>query len=139
MLSSRRAGYGRVVKARFRLLSMVDRVPRVAEVEVQVKRADRDEVVVSADAFAWRLDDYGPTALVDMLGDDELVTEAIDGVRHGLDRLGRRDIGYLLTVTRVWPSPVDTGPGDVKAAATQALYLALGVQPEPAPRGRTIV
>jgi hypothetical protein len=34
---------------------------------------------------------------------------------------------------------VDTGPGDVKAAATRALYLALGVQPELAPCGKTIV
>jgi hypothetical protein len=42
------------VKARFRLLMIADRVPHAAAVEVVVEPADRDEVVVSAAAFAWR-------------------------------------------------------------------------------------
>jgi hypothetical protein len=127
------------MQARFRLLEMVDGLAHVAEVEVIVELADRHEVVVSDDAFTWLVDAYGPNAVVDRPVNSQLVAEALAGVRHGLDRLGRNDVGYRVTVTRIWDTPADTSPGDVKAAATQALYLALGLQPDPAPRGKTIV
>lgn len=124
--------------ARFRLLENFDRIAHVAEVEVKVEPADRDEVSVSAGAFDWRREMYGPAAVIHGPGDDQLVDEAIAGVRHGLILVGPREAGLRVTVLRISDFPVDTSPGDVERAARQALYLSLGVQPEPAPRGKAL-
>jgi hypothetical protein len=105
---------------------------------VRVEPADNDEALVSDSAFDWRRDVYGPAAMIHMVGDDQFVDEAIDGVREGLAVLDARDGHLRVTVLRIYNFPVDTGPGDVKTAARQALYLALGVQPEPAPRGQVM-
>ncbi len=126
------------MQARFRLLEVVDGIAHVAEVEVKVEPLDRDEVSVAADAFHWRREVYGPSAVVSGPGDSQLVEEALSGIRHGLIHLGPREAGLRVTVTQICDFPVDTSPGDVKTAAIQALYLALGVQPEPAPGGNAL-
>lgn len=44
---------------------MITGIGHAADVSVVVEAADRDEVDVSPDAFAWLRDSYGPRAVVD--------------------------------------------------------------------------
>ncbi|MBM7493381.1 hypothetical protein JOD64_004603 [Micromonospora luteifusca] len=117
----------------FRLWQMIGRIGHAADVAVAVEAADRDEVDVSPDAFAWLRDSYGPRAVIDRPVNDRLVAEAVEGVRYALARLGGPG-GYKVTVTKIVDSPVDTADGDVKFAAAHAVCLALGMRLEPPPR-----
>lgn len=122
----------RIMEAVYRLRQLVDRMAHVAEVAVRIETASQDEVAVSADAFAWRRDVYGPDAVDTGPGDQLLIAEAMEGVHYVLRSLSARG-GYRVMVMRIWETPVDTWPGDVKVAAARAVCEALGVQLEPAP------
>ncbi|MEU8659161.1 hypothetical protein [Actinoplanes philippinensis] len=111
----------------YRLRRIVSRIPHVAEVAVRVGACAHDEVVVSDEVFAWRRDLYGPQAVSGGPGDQELVAEAVEGVRYVLVRRGHSS-GRLVTVTRILDTPVDTGPGDVRFAAVMAACQALEVE-----------
>jgi hypothetical protein len=122
------------MQAVFRLQKVVGGFVHVAEVRVTVESAASDEVAVSANAFDWRREAYGPTAVVYGPGDHQLATEAVEGVRYALGRLGSvGGEGYRVTVTEVKDTPVDTSVGDVKFAAASAVCAALGVQLDPPP------
>ncbi|WP_124819751.1 hypothetical protein [Micromonospora ureilytica] len=121
------------MQGEFRLRQMVGAIGHAADVAVAVEAADRDEVDVSPDAFAWLRDVYGPGAVIDRPVNDRLVAEAVEGVRYALARLGEPG-GYKVTVTKIVDLPVDTGDGDVKVAAAHAVCTALGVRLEPPPR-----
>ncbi|MET8251208.1 hypothetical protein [Micromonospora sp. NPDC005197] len=121
------------MQGEFRLRQVVGQIGHAADVAVAVEPADRDEVDVSPDAFAWLRDVYGPRAVIDRPVNDRLVAEAVEGAWYALARLGRPG-GYKVTVTRIVDMPVDTADGDVKVAAAHAVCLALGVRLEPPPR-----
>ncbi|WP_410817407.1 hypothetical protein [Micromonospora sp. 050-3] len=121
------------MQGEFRLRQIVGGIGHAADVAVAVEAADRDEVVVSPDAFAWLRDVYGPRAVIDRPVNDQLVAEAVEGVRYALARLGRPG-GYKVTVMKIVDLPVDTGDGDVKVAAAHAVCIALGIRLEPPPR-----
>jgi hypothetical protein len=120
------------MRGEFRLRQMVGRVGHAADVAVAVEPADRDEVDVSPDAFAWVRDAYGPRASIDRPINGRLVAEAVEGVRYALARL-RQSGGYRVTVTKIVDMPVDTADGDVKVAAAHAVCRALGMRLEPPP------
>jgi hypothetical protein len=128
--------YPLAVQGEFRLRQVVGRIGHAADVAVAVEPADRDEVDVSPNAFAWLRDVYGPRAVIDRPVNARLVAEAVEGARYALDRLGRPG-GYKVTVTKIVDMPVDTAEGDVKVAAAHAVCLALGMRLEPPPRFTT--
>ncbi|MBG6103194.1 hypothetical protein IW249_003608 [Micromonospora vinacea] len=53
------------MQGEFRLRQVITGIGHAADVSVVVEAADRDEVDVSPDAFAWLRDAYGPRAVVD--------------------------------------------------------------------------
>ena len=122
------------MQAVFRLRQIVGGFPHLAEVEVTVEAAGRNDAVVSADAFDWRQVAYGPAWGGNGSGDQLLITEALEGVWYALARLPVHGPGYRVDVTRIRDAPVDTSIGDVKLAAALAVCAALGVQLDPAPR-----
>ncbi|MER5337994.1 hypothetical protein [Micromonospora sp. NPDC002717] len=121
------------MQGEFRLRQVLGRIGHAADVAVAVEPADRDEVDVSPDAFAWLWDVYGSRAVIDRPINDRLVAEAVEGVRYALARLGRPG-GYKVTVMKIVDMPADTADGDVKIAAAHAVCLALGMRLEPPPR-----
>jgi hypothetical protein len=117
----------------FRLARVVGGILHFAEVELHVQVADRDEVSVSEEVFAWRRQSYGPHAAIGGPEDRRMMAEAAAGVRYTLDQLVDRD-QYAVIVRRVVDSTVDTGIGDVKYAAAHATCQALGIEPAHQPR-----
>ncbi|MGC4747933.1 hypothetical protein ACLQ28_20090 [Micromonospora sp. DT201] len=114
------------MESAFRLRRIVGGVPHVADVAVRVESFTHDAVAVSEGVFAWRRKVYGPGAVSGGPIDQQMVAEAVEGVRYVL---GRRDgDGRLVTVTRICDAPADTGVGDVKFAAVAATCQALGVE-----------
>jgi hypothetical protein len=122
-----------LVDAVFRLHKVVAGLSHFAEVKVDVVPAARDEVAVSAGAFDWRRETYGPGAVVSQPGDRLLMAEAVEGVRYVLGRLPS-GVRYRVGVTTIMESPVDTSMGDVKLAAALAMCAALTLQLDPPPR-----
>lgn len=110
----------------FRLRKIVGGLPHVADVAVRVEPFAHDEVAVSDGVFAWRFEVYGPGAVSGGPSDQRMVAEAVEGVRYVLGRCDGR--GRLVTVTRIFEAPADTGVGDVKFAAVAATCQALGVE-----------
>ncbi|GIE83269.1 hypothetical protein Aph02nite_92190 [Actinoplanes philippinensis] len=104
----------------------------MAKVSVRVEACAHDEVVVSDEVFAWRRDVHGPQAVSGGPGDQELVAEAVAGVRYVLVRSGHHT-GRSVTLIRILDTPVDTGPGDMKFAAAMAACQALEVKLENPP------
>ncbi|MFI2486980.1 hypothetical protein ACH47X_08730 [Promicromonospora kroppenstedtii] len=94
---------------------------------VAAQRSSTNAVVVGTAPFAWRLDAYGPFAYR-LDTDTEEIDEAVDGVRRALDVLPGDSGSFLVVVVAVQTSNVDTWPGDVRYAAGQALWSAVGHQ-----------
>lgn len=125
------------MEAVYRLRQMVGRMAHIAEVGVRIEDADQDEVIVSPDAFFWRREVYGPDAVITLRDDHLLVAEAVAGVHRALNILPVRSAGYRVTLTRIQETPVETWPGDMLAAAANAVSQALGVQLDPPIRAGT--
>lgn len=126
--------YLRSVNGRYRLLRQAGGYTHFALVEVFVEPGDRDEIEVSPDAFSWLREVYGNNAVVDRQVNNDLIAEAVGGVRYVLGRLQPRLQGFRVTVTVIVDSTADTNKGDVKLAAAFSTCKAMGVRLEPPPR-----
>lgn len=104
---------------RFSLLRQTNRWARYADVAVAVVPAAVPAVVVDADAS----------------GRPGYPAEAAAGARHALGRLPTASGDYLVTVTDIRVSSVDTSVGDVHEATAKAVWRALGLDAPPAYRG----
>ncbi|MFC4564951.1 hypothetical protein ACFO4E_24085 [Nocardiopsis mangrovi] len=113
----------------FRLRRQTAGRGRFAEVTVRVEAARQNGVVVSDRAFAWRLDAYGPDAVFGGAFDAEPAREAVDGLWAALRARGEAAPSVLVSVARIVESYADTGPGDIRFAAEQAVLRALGREP----------
>lgn len=118
--------YDQIMEALFRLRRIVGGVPHFADVAVRVEPFAHDEVAVSDGVFAWRREVYGPDAVSGGPADQQMVVEAVEGVRYVLHR--RDGDGCLVTVTGIIDAPADTVVGDVKFAAVTATCQALAVE-----------
>lgn len=105
----------------------------MAEVAAVAEPAEQDQVVVSPHAFDWLRDRYGPHAVVDRPTNVELIAEAVEGAEYALAHVPGRDRAMRVTLTMIHDLPVDTGDGDIKLAAAQAVAAALGGRLDPAP------
>ncbi|WP_283138748.1 hypothetical protein [Rhizohabitans arisaemae] len=84
-------------------------------------------------AFAWRMDVHGPNARYGGSYDAHLAQEAVEGAQDALKRLPANAPALRIAVTRIKDSPVDTAPGDVKHATTQAVRRALDINGDSLP------
>ncbi|WP_157745464.1 hypothetical protein [Nocardiopsis gilva] len=73
------------MQARFRLAHQSAHWARHADVTVRVTAADGNEVRVSGEAFAWRLEVYGPNAAYGERYDVEVIAEARAGGHRAAD------------------------------------------------------
>ncbi|GAA3741407.1 hypothetical protein HDA32_002492 [Spinactinospora alkalitolerans] len=121
------------MEATFRLARLVPFPPVYASVTVRVVPADGDEVEVGDEAFAWRLEAYGPHACYGAPYDADLIAEAEEGAHYALARLPAGVGPVRVQVVDVRERPVDTGPGQVKFAAAHAVWRALGHEPADPP------
>ncbi|MFF2073783.1 hypothetical protein ACFVXG_03390 [Kitasatospora sp. NPDC058162] len=61
-----------------------------------------------------------------LVAGEEAREEAREGAWYALMRLPEEDRGVLVSVVDIVTAPADTGPGDVKFAAAQAVWRAVG-------------
>jgi hypothetical protein len=115
-----------LVEASYRVAKQFRHTAHWARVTMSLETAPQDDVTVADDAFAWRRFPPGPDG-------DGMRSEAIEGVRYALDRLPSGRPQYRVTVTKIEDSPTDTGRHDIKLAAAQATWAALGFTPAEPP------
>lgn len=115
------------MESSYRLRKYVGGVVHAVDIAVRVEPFGHDEVAVSDEAFDWRREVYGQNAVSGGPADQQMVVEAVEGVRYVLVRSGGSG-GRLVTVTRICDTPADTCVGDVKFAAVAATCQALGVE-----------
>ncbi|MGY1503734.1 hypothetical protein ACW4TU_45485 (plasmid) [Streptomyces sp. QTS52] len=102
-----------------------NRWARFAEVGVRLAPAAKAAVVVCADVSGRHR-----SAAVD---DARNAADAQDGAWYALKELPDDANNFLVEITEIITAPADTGPGDVKFAAAQAVWQALGYVPSDPP------
>lgn len=92
--------------------------------------AARSEVApIGDEAFAWRLDVYGPGARYGGSFDAEWADAARQGAEYALACLATSAPSVRVTITTAKDAPADTTFNDMKYAAAQAVWSALDVRP----------
>ncbi|MFD4908873.1 hypothetical protein [Kitasatospora purpeofusca] len=104
----------------YRLRRQTNRWARFAEVGVRLVPAASADVVVRAEMFG-----HGGSTVADHAGDAGAETEAREGAWYALRELPADVRGWRVEITKIVVAPADTGPGDVKFAAAQAVWQAL--------------
>lgn len=122
------------MEATFRLARQISGRGHWAEVTVTVMPAACSEVTsIGDDAFAWRLDVYGPSARYGGSFDAEWADAARQGAEYALACLTASTPSVRVIVTTAKDVPADTTFNDMKYAAAQAVWSALDVRPPQEP------
>lgn len=119
----------RLVEGTHRYLRQTSRWARFAQVTVHGTAAAEPKVLTGADLFGWRDQAYGRLVGTSHSDDQQVQAEALEGVWYALMHLPEEARGVRVSLVEIVTSPVDTGPGDVKYAAAQAVWQAVGRQP----------
>ncbi|WBP89607.1 hypothetical protein [Kitasatospora cathayae] len=122
-----------IVEGKYRLLRQTSRWARFAQVTVHGAVATGPEVRMGPDVFAWRVRPYGAALGAGRADDRRIQAEAREGAWYALMRLPEEARGVLVSVVEIVTAPADTGPGDVKFAAAQAVWQAVGRRPDQYP------
>jgi hypothetical protein len=122
------------MEATFRLARQTGGRGHWAEATVTVVPAARSEVAsIGDDAFAWRLDVYGPGARYGGSFDAEWAAAARQGAEYALACLPASTPPVRVTVTSAKDAPADTTFSDMKFATAQAVWSALDFRPSHEP------
>ncbi|MFJ6115811.1 hypothetical protein [Streptomyces sp. NPDC092129] len=113
----------------YRLRYQTNRSAGFAEVTVLGAAAAQPDVLVAPDVFGWRRGTYDERNAED----ERACTEARDGAWYALTHLPADAPDLLVSVVGIVTAPADTGPGHVKFAAAQAVWLAAGHAPHHPP------
>jgi hypothetical protein len=101
-----------------------------AEVSVSAEmQAANGSISVSATAFAWLKDAYGPDAFEWAIC-DAYQTAAVDGAKYALNHISGKKSGLnaAVLIDRIHAHPAHTCPDDVSFASCMAVWNALAIK-----------